>query len=59
MHKGERMKYSVEDVSKRIEEIPVQIESLRAELNQLLGYKTALEEIDASNDKKGAKKSDG
>ena len=53
------MKYSVEDVSKRIEELPVQIESLRAELNQLLGYKTALEEIDASNDKKGAKKSDG
>ena len=52
------MKYSVEDVSKRIQEIPVQIEGLKAELNQLLGYKTALDEIDIPKDKKGAKKSD-
>tara|TARA_R100001594_G_scaffold68787_1_gene103139 strand:+ start:973 stop:1134 length:162 start_codon:yes stop_codon:yes gene_type:complete len=52
------MKYSVEEVNSRMLEIPMQIESLKAELNQLRGYKAALEEMKESKDKKGAKKSD-
>jgi len=41
----------LEDINKRLQEISIQIEQLRSEYNQLLGYKQALldqEEVDDS-----------
>jgi|TARA_Y100000310_G_scaffold311265_1_gene357388 tetrahydromethanopterin S-methyltransferase subunit G len=40
----------LEDINKRLEEIPVLLEQLKAEQNQLLGYKQALLDI-AKEDK--------
>ena len=55
------MKFSREEVEKRINEIPMLIEQLKTELNQLLGYKSALDELEKENKpkQKEVKKSDG
>ena len=45
----------LEDIEKRIQEIPVILEQLKAEQNQLLGYKQAL--LDIEEKKKENKKS--
>ena len=45
----------LEDIEKRIQEIPVILEQLKAEQNQLLGYKQAL--LDIEDKKKEKKKS--
>ena len=45
----------LEDIEKRIQEIPVMLEQLKAEQNQLLGYKQAL--LDIEEKKKENKKS--
>ena len=37
---------NLEDIDKRLKEIPVLLEQLRAEQNQLLGYKQALLDIE-------------
>ena len=37
---------NLEDIDKRLKEIPVLLEQLRAEHNQLLGYKQALLDIE-------------
>ena len=46
----------LEDIEKRIQEIPVLLEQLKGEHNQLLGYRQAL--IDIEEKKKEAKDSD-
>jgi len=43
----------VEDINSRLEEIPAILENLRAEFNQLLGYKKAL--LDAEENKEPKK----
>tara|TARA_Y100000310_G_scaffold264648_1_gene275342 strand:+ start:361 stop:507 length:147 start_codon:yes stop_codon:yes gene_type:complete len=46
----------LEKIEKRLQEIPALIEQLRAEHNQLLGYRQALADIeDKTKDKKGKK----
>ncbi len=52
------MKFSVEELDKRINEIPTIIESLKNELNQLVGYKTALVEMEDGEKPKEKKKDD-
>ena len=52
------MKFSVEELDKRINEIPTIIESLKNELNQLVGYKTALLEMEDDKKPKEKKKDD-
>tara|TARA_R100001594_G_scaffold90731_1_gene125115 strand:+ start:453 stop:626 length:174 start_codon:yes stop_codon:yes gene_type:complete len=52
------MKFSKEEVAKRIEEIPKMIEGLKNELHQLLGYQSALIEMEESEKPKEAKKND-
>ena len=48
---GDKMK--LEDIDKRLKEIPALLESIKAEQNQLLGYKQALLDIKEENkDKK-------
>ena len=47
----------LEDIEKRLTEIPVFLENLRAEFNQLLGYKQALTDLD-KNQIKRKKKND-
>ncbi len=42
----------LEDIDKRLKEIPVLLEQLRAEQNQLLGYKQALIDIKENNKEK-------
>ena len=43
----------LEDIEKRLQELPVMIEQAKAEQNQLLGYKQALLDIEEkSKDKK-------
>ena len=44
----------LEDIDKRLQEIPELLEQLKAEHNQLLGYKQAL--LDIKNGKEGKKK---
>ena len=46
----------LEDIEKRIQEIPVLLEQLKGEHNQLLGYRQAL--LDIEEKKKEAKDSD-
>jgi hypothetical protein len=46
----------LEDIEKRIKEIPVLLEQLKGEHNQLLGYRQAL--VDIEEKKKEAKDSD-
>lgn len=52
----------IEDIDKRLQEIPLQIEQLKAEHNQLLGYKQALmdvkQEDNAQKSGGGGKKED-
>ena len=44
---------NIEDIDKRLQEIPAILEQLRAEQNQLLGYKQALLDIkEKSKEKK-------
>jgi hypothetical protein len=52
------MQLSKEEVEKRVKEIPNMIENLKAELNQLLGYKLALDEMEAKDKSKEVKKND-
>ena len=42
----------LEDIDKRLKELPAIIEQLRAEQNQLLGYKQALLDIEEKNKEK-------
>ena len=42
----------LEDIDKRLQELPAIIEQLRAEQNQLLGYKQALLDIEEKNKEK-------
>ena len=42
----------LEDIDKRLKEIPVLLEQLRAEQNQLLGYKQALLDIEKTKEEK-------
>ena len=42
----------LEDIHKRLQELPAIIEQLRAEQNQLLGYKQALLDIEEKNKEK-------
>ena len=42
----------IEDIDKRLKELPAIIEQLRAEQNQLLGYKQALLDIEEKNKEK-------
>ena len=42
----------LEDIDKRLQEIPVLLEQLRAEQNQLLGYKQALLDIEKTKEEK-------
>jgi len=46
----------LEEIEKRIQEIPVLLEQLKSENNQLLGYRQAL--LDIEEKKKEAKDSD-
>ena len=46
----------LEDIEKRLVEIPIIIENLRAEHNQILGYKQALLDIEENKTKKKGKK---
>ena len=41
----------LEEIDKRLKEIPVLLEQLRAEQNQLLGYKQALLDIEKKKKK--------
>ena len=41
------MVLTLEQVDKRLEEIPQQLAAIQAENNQLLGYKRALEDVEA------------
>ena len=43
---------NLEDIDKRLKEIPVLLEQLRAEHNQLLGYKQALLDIEKTKEEK-------
>ena len=47
---GERMK--LEEIEKRLQELPTIMEQLRAEQNQLLGYKQALLDIEEKSKEK-------
>ena len=40
----------LEDIEKRLQELPVMIEQAKAEQNQLLGYKQALLDIEKTED---------
>ena len=42
----------LEDIDKRLQELPAILEQLRAEQNQLLGYKQALLDIEEKNKEK-------
>ena len=42
----------IEDIDKRLQELPAIMEQLRAEQNQLLGYKQALLDIEEKNKEK-------
>ena len=42
----------LEDIDKRLQEIPALLEQLRAEQNQLLGYKQALLDIEKTKEEK-------
>ena len=42
----------LEDIDKRLQELPAIIEQLRAEQNQLLGYKQALLDIEEKSKEK-------
>jgi hypothetical protein len=42
----------LEDIEKRLKEIPVILEQLKAEQNQLLGYKQALLDIEKEDKEK-------
>ena len=42
----------LEDIDKRLKELPAIIDQLRAEQNQLLGYKQALLDIEVKNKEK-------
>ena len=46
----------LEEIEKRIQEIPVLLEQLKGEHNQLLGYRQAL--LDIEEEKKETKESD-
>jgi len=46
----------VEDIEKRLKEIPVILEQLKAEQNQLLGYKQALLDIEEKKEVKDSEK---
>lgn len=52
------MQLSKEEVVKRISEIPVMIEQLKAEHNQLIGYQTALTQMEEAEKPKEKKKDD-
>ena len=52
------MHYSKEEVAKRIGEIPIMIEQLKAEHNQLLGYQAALTQMEETEKPKEKKKDD-
>ena len=52
------MKFSMEEVQKRIDEIPKMIQGLQNELNQLLGYQSALIEMNEADKAKETKKND-
>ena len=43
------MVMKLEDIDKRLQEIPIMLEQLKAEQNQLLGYKQALLDIKEKN----------
>jgi len=45
----------LEQINKRLGEIPTQIEQIMAERNQLLGYKKALEDVKESEKKPNEK----
>jgi len=42
----------LEDINKRIKEIPVLLEQLKSENNQLIGYRQALLDIKEKNEEK-------
>jgi len=46
----------LEDIEKRLKEIPVILEQLKAEQNQLLGYKQALLDIEEKKEVKDSEK---
>ena len=46
----------LEDIEKRIQEIPVILEQLKAEQNQLLGYKQALLDIEEKKEVEDSEK---
>ena len=46
----------LEDIEKRLQEIPVILEQLKAEQNQLLGYKQALLDIEEKKEVKDSEK---
>ena len=46
----------IKKIDERLKEIPTILENLKAEYNQVLGYKQALKEIEESKSKKGNKK---
>jgi len=41
------MTLTLDDINKRLEEIPQQIAAINAEQHQLIGYKQALEDVEA------------
>tara|TARA_R100000963_G_C4583933_1_gene63786 strand:+ start:182 stop:322 length:141 start_codon:yes stop_codon:yes gene_type:complete len=43
---------NLEDIDKRLKEIPAILEQLKAEQNQLLGYKQALLDIEKTKEEK-------
>ena len=46
----------LEDIEKRLKEIPLILEQLKAEQNQLLGYKQALLDIEEKKEVKDSEK---
>jgi tetrahydromethanopterin S-methyltransferase subunit G len=40
----------IEDIEKRLQDLPVLLEQIKAEQNQLLGYKQALLDIEKTED---------
>jgi len=46
----------LEDIEKRLKDIPVILEQLKAEQNQLLGYKQALLDIEEKKEVKDSEK---
>lgn len=45
----------LEQINKRLSEIPLQLEQIVAERNQLLGYKQALEDVNKPEEKPNGK----